>query len=357
MSFDPYRLLRPALFRSDPETAHDLAIHALKLGVHPRDTAGDRDFLRQSLVGLDFPNPLGMAAGFDKNAEAPDALLAMGFGFVEVGTVTPLAQDGNPRPRMFRLVEERAVINRLGFNGEGHAAAAGRLKARERTGIVGVNIGANKDSADRMADYAKGAATFAPLADYLTVNVSSPNTPGLRDLQGEGALDELLNGVIAAMPPGARVPLFVKIAPDLDEIALQSIVTTALSKGVDGLIVSNTTVGREGVANAKLAAEAGGLSGRPLFQLSTRVLARARVIAGDRLVLIGVGGVSSGGDVLTKIRAGASLVQLYTAMVYQGPGIAMAIKCELCDLMVRDAITSLSEISGSEAERLQGLGL
>jgi dihydroorotate dehydrogenase len=359
MSIDPYRLVRAALFRADPEVAHNLAISALKLGVYPRPTRPDPPILGQSLMGLDFANPLGMAAGFDKNAEVPGPLLAMGFGFAEVGTVTPRPQPGNPRPRMFRLVEDEALINRLGFNSEGQERARDRLAARRRNGVVGVNIGANRESADRIGDYVAGVRAFAGLADYLTVNISSPNTPGLRDLQEEGALGALLTGVVEALAAGPepRPPLLVKIAPDLDDAALAAIVETCVARGIDGLIVANTTLSRAGLTNAALAAEAGGLSGRPLFALATRVLARAHLDARGRLVLIGVGGVASGGDAYTKIRAGASLVQLYTAMVFEGPGIVARIKTELAALLEREGHNSIAEAVGTGADGLKDLGL
>jgi dihydroorotate dehydrogenase len=350
---DTYRLVRPALFCADPETAHELALAALRLGLHPRDGAPERASLRVSAWGLDFPNPVGIAAGFDKNAEAPGALLAMGFGFVEVGTVTPRPQPGNPRPRVFRLAGDGALINRLGFNSDGHDRVRARLEARARPGIVGVNIGANKESEDPAGDYVLGARAFAGLADYLTVNISSPNTPGLRGLQDEGALGRLLDRVTGELGDGVRPPLLVKIAPDLDDAALARIIETAVEKGVDGLIVSNTTVAREGVSDRALAAQAGGLSGRPLFAMSTRMLARAHVMSAGRLALVGVGGVSSGADAFAKIKAGASLVQLYTAMVFEGPSIAMRIKRELARLVEREGFSSVSDAVGCDAVNMQ----
>jgi len=350
---DAYSLVRPALFRADPETAHELALAALRLGLYPRDREPHRQSLRVSALGLDFPHPVGMAAGFDKNGEVPGALLAMGFGFVEIGTVTPRPQPGNPRPRVFRLAEDGALINRLGFNSDGHDLVRARLETHARQGIVGVNIGANKESDDPAGDYVLGARAFAELADYLTVNISSPNTPGLRGLQDEGALGRLLDRVTAELGAGARPPLLVKIAPDLDDAALARIVETAVEKGVDGLIVSNTTVTREGVTDRALAAQAGGLSGRPLLAMSTRMLARAHVMSAGRLALVGVGGVGSGADAFAKIKAGACLVQLYTAMVFEGPSIAMRIKRELARLVEREGLSSLSDAVGCDAVNMQ----
>lgn len=347
-----YRLLSAPLFRFvEPEAAHRLAVVALKLGVVPRFRAPRDPRLRVQLLGLDFPSPIGMAAGFDKNAEVPDALLKRGFGFTEVGTVTPRPQDGNPRPRVFRLAEDRAVINRLGFNNAGHDAAKARLLGRRRqTGIVGVNVGANKDAEDRVADYVAGIHTFASLASYFAVNVSSPNTPGLRDLQARDALDELLTRVLEARDEeqtagGRRVPVLLKIAPDLAAEGLTEVAEVVLARGVDGLIVSNTTLSRDGLTDVQ-AAEQGGMSGAPLFDRATAVLARARQLVGPDLPIIGVGGVMTGDDVFEKLSAGANLVQLYTGFIYGGPATAARITRELLDRMQREGVTSVSEISG-----------
>jgi len=314
---------RHALFTLDPETAHGLSITALRCGVPvvTRPPADSR--LAVTLCGLTFPNPLGMAAGYDKNAEVPDALLGLGFGFAEVGTVTPLPQGGNPKPRIFRLIEDGAVVNRLGFNNEGHEAAERRLQARAgKGGIVGVNIGANKDSTDRFADYEKGVARFSPYASYLTVNISSPNTPGLRSMQARESLAELLSRVAAARQAAKRqVPIFLKIAPDLIEEELADIAAEVVEKRIDGVIVSNTTISRGGLRNTAHAGETGGLSGKPLFERSTIVLAKMRRLLGPDAALIGVGGVDSAETVLEKIAAGADLVQLYTGLIYQGPGL------------------------------------
>jgi len=324
-----YGLIRPLLFALDPEAAHRAAIVALAAGIYPRAPSPDPK-LRRRILGLDFPNPVGLAAGFDKNGEVPDAALALGFGFVEVGSVTPKPQTGNPRPCMFRLPENRAIINRLGFNNEGHDAVYARLAKRERRGIVGVNLGADKDSPDRIADYVAGVRRFADVASYLAVNISSPNTPGLRDLQEKEALTRLLGAVAEARAGLAKaVPILVKIAPDLDDDALAAIATTVIASGMEGMIVSNTTLSRDGVSDAKIAAEAGGLSGRPLLAPSTKMLARLRAIVGDKLVLVGTGGVDSAVAARQKFAAGADLVQLYTAMIYDGPALAARIVADL----------------------------
>jgi dihydroorotate dehydrogenase len=318
-----YPLVRPLLFALDPEVAHRAAIVALKSGLVPRAPPSDPR-LRRHVLGLDFPNPVGLAAGFDKNAEVPDAVLALGFGFVEVGTVTPHPQAGNPKPRMFRVPGDGALINRLGFNNEGHDAVYERLARRKRRGIVGVNLGANKDSTDRVADYVAGVARFAAVADYLALNISSPNTPGLRDLQQRDGLMRLL-GTVAEARRTRPIPLLVKIAPDLDDDALTAIVAAAISSGIDGIIATNTTTARDELADKALASEAGGLSGRPLFGPSTEGLRKLRAIAGSKLVLVGVGGVDSVETARAKLAAGADLVQLYTGMVYEGPRLGQRI--------------------------------
>lgn len=318
------RLGQRALFTLDPETAHGLSIAALRSGMPICGRAPGSPRLRVTVRGLDFPNPLGMAAGYDKNAEVPDALLGLGFGFAEVGTITPLPQTGNDKPRIFRLMEDAAVINRLGFNNQGHDRAHERLAARRgRQGIVGVNIGANKDSADRIGDYETGVRRFAAVASYLTVNISSPNTPGLRNLQGRQSLAELLSRVMAARQEAAGrvVPVFLKIAPDLHEGDLEDVAAEVADKQVDGVIVSNTTIGRPPLKNRAFAGEAGGLSGAPLFERSTIMLAKMRRLLGPDRALVGVGGVNSTETALEKIRAGADLVQLYTGMIYAGPSL------------------------------------
>ncbi|HET7715116.1 MAG TPA: quinone-dependent dihydroorotate dehydrogenase [Bauldia sp.] len=343
-------LARPILFGLDPETAHRMAIAALATGLMPRAPAADPSLGRR-LFGLDFPNPLGIAAGFDKHGEVTDALLDLGFGFVEAGTVTPQPQPGNPRPRIFRLPEHEALINRLGFNSEGHGAVHARLAGRKRRGIVGVNVGANKDSPDRIADFALGVARFADIADYIAVNISSPNTPGLRDLHDAQDLTRLLDAVVAARDKAKRrVPLFVKISPDLDDVALAAVVGIVIKSGIEGLIVTNTTVGRSAVAGHRHAGEPGGLSGRPLFPRSTAMLAKVRRLAGPKLALIGVGGVDSVDTAFKKILAGADLVQLYTGMVYRGPGLIPDIVAGLPGHLRRHGFVSLGEAVGAEAE-------
>ncbi|MBV9991781.1 MAG: quinone-dependent dihydroorotate dehydrogenase [Alphaproteobacteria bacterium] len=309
--------------------------------------APDDSQLAVQAFGLSFPNPIGLAAGFDKDAEVPDAMLKFGFGFVECGTVTPRPQAGNPKPRLFRLPEDGAVVNRMGFNNGGMDAAAVRLATRPRRGIVGINIGANKDSADRIADYALGFARLAALADYVTVNVSSPNTPGLRGLQNKDELERLL-GTLAQARRDAK-PILLKIAPDLDENAMDDIAAVVARAGIEGLIVSNTTVARPASLKSANAKEQGGLSGAPLMAPSTEVLRAMRVRLGARVVLVGAGGVASGADAYEKIRAGASLVQLYTALAYQGPGLVDRIKRELHMLLVRGGYARVADAVGSAA--------
>jgi dihydroorotate dehydrogenase len=301
-------------------------------------------------LGLHFPNPIGLAAGFDKDAEIPDAMLRFGFGFVECGTLTPRPQSGNPKPRLFRLREDRAVINRMGFNNGGMDVAARRLERRKRRGIVGINIGANKDSVDRIEDYALGFERLAPFADYVTVNVSSPNTPGLRGLQNRDELQKLLLTLTdARAKSGLRVPLLLKIAPDLDAQAMDDIAQVVLNSGIEGLIVSNTTIARPATLRSGHAQETGGLSGRPLFEPATQVLREMRRRLDARIMLIGVGGVSSGTDAYEKIRAGASLVQLYTALAYEGPGLVERIKRELLECLASDGFSSVAAAVGADA--------
>ena len=340
-----YSLLRPALFALDAERAHGLALWALKMMPARRLLAAEGP-LAASVAGLAFPNPLGLAAGFDKDAEIPDAALGLGFGFAETGSITPLPQAGNPRPRLFRLAEDRAVINRMGFNNQGGEAVAGRLRARAgRPGIVGVNIGANKDSTDRIADYAAMAALMAPLASYLAVNVSSPNTPGLRALQDGGALAALLDAVLAARGADGP-PIFLKVAPDLEPSDIDAIARIAIDKRLGALIVSNTTISRPPL-RSQHANETGGLSGAPLRDLAQQRLHDFRMATGGALPLVGVGGIASAEDAWARIRAGASLVQLYSAMVYDGPGIARIILRGLEALMRRDGFASIAEAVGS----------
>jgi dihydroorotate dehydrogenase len=332
-----------------PERAHDLAIKSLELGLYPRAEGPDDERLAQHLFGLDFPNPVGMAAGFDKNARVPRELLSMGFGFVEAGTLTPRPQSGNPSPRMFRSLPDRAVINRLGFNNEGQAAALSRLQDRP-PGIVGVNLGAGRDSKDRIADYVEGVRRMAEVASYFTVNISSPNTPGLRDLQAPEALDALLKRVQEARAVESRKPpLLVKLAPDLADEDLPEVVRIIVVNGADGIIVSNTTLARDSVRDRSFAKESGGLSGRPLFARSTRMLARIYQLTEGRLPLIGVGGIDSGETALAKFEAGASLLQLYTGLVFEGPGLIGRIKQALIAAMERERTDSLAPLVGRRA--------
>jgi dihydroorotate dehydrogenase len=342
------------LLRLAPEQAHEVTLKALELGLFPRPRAPDHPCLTVGFSGLVLPNPVGIAAGFDKDARVPDAILALGCGFAEVGTTTPLAQGGNPRPRVFRLASERAVINRLGFNNSGHLAALARLRQRTNDGVVGVNLGANRDSADRIADYVRGLDAFYDVASYFTVNVSSPNTPGLRDLQEPQALGELLQKLVDARAKhlAAGKPkraIVIKLAPDIAESELPAIVHCLASGGVDGIAVSNTTVSRSGVSGA-LAREAGGLSGRPLFHRSTVMLARVYEASGGKIPLIGIGGIDSGGTALAKIKAGATLIQLYTGLVYEGPGLIGRIKDYLTQA-VRDAnAAAITDLVGRDAK-------
>lgn len=339
-----YPLLRPLLFQADAERAHRLAIASLKLRRGSPAPAGP---LATTVGGIDFPNPLGLAAGFDKDAEVPDAILSLGFGFAEVGSITPLPQAGNPKPRLFRLVEDRAVINRMGFNNSGAEAAAFRLAHRaHRPGIVGVNIGANKDSADRISDYATMARKISPFARYLAVNVSSPNTPGLRALQDEGALGELLDAVLEARGVGGP-PVFLKVAPDLDPADVEAIGRIAIDRQLGALMISNTTISRPVLASPERG-EVGGLSGAPLRDLAQQRMRDFRAATGGAIPLIGIGGIATAEDAWARIRAGASLVQLYSAMVYEGPGVARRITSGLEQLMRRDGFSSIAEAVGSE---------
>jgi dihydroorotate dehydrogenase len=345
---DRFTLALPILRLISPEAAHRATIHGLRLGLGGTDRKPDDPILAISRFGLDFSNPVGLAAGFDKNAEVVDAMLALGFGFAEFGTVTPRPQPGNPKPRIFRLAEQRAVINRLGFNNAGMETAAERAaRLKHKRGIVGGNIGKNKDSTDAVADYVAGAARLSPLVDYLTVNVSSPNTPGLRALQGRAILTELLLAVQEARK--TAVPVLVKIAPDLTDSDLDDIVHAAIDSKIAGIIVSNTTIDRPADLPRNLAAETGGLSGAPLFKPSTEILRRVYRLSGAAIPLIGVGGISSADDAYAKIRAGASLVQLYTALVYQGPGLVARIKSGLAARLRADGYSRLEDAVGADA--------
>ena len=336
------------LDRIDPERAHRLAIAALKTGVIRGDLRADPPSLAQTVFGLAFPNPVGLAAGFDKDGEVYRQTLGLGFGFVELGSVTPKPQPGNPRPRLFRLTRDHAVINRMGFNNQGIEAMAARLRGRDpMRGIVGVNLGKNKDQADAAADYAAGTRALGPFADYLVINVSSPNTPGLRALQSRDALAALIAAVLEARALlKRRPPLLLKVAPDLVDADRRDIAEVALAAQLDGLIVSNTTIARPAGLDPRFAQEAGGLSGRPLFEPATEVLGDLYRRTGGRLPIVGVGGVASADDAYAKIRAGASLVQLYTALVFEGPGLVGRIKNGLAALLKRDGFSTVAEAIG-----------
>ncbi len=348
-----FDLATPLLRLLPPEAAHRASISALRAGIAPAPPEPDPPSLGIALWGWQFPNPIGLAAGYDKNAEVPDAMLRFGFGFVETGTVTPRPQRGNPKPRLFRLVEDRALVNRLGFNNEGLDAVRARLvRRRGQAGLVGANLGKNKDSADAIADYVAGVYALGAVADYLVVNVSSPNTPGLRDLQRKESLLTLISALKSARAAAAASdppPLLLKIAPDLSAGERAEIAEAALETAIDGMIISNTTVARPADLKSRHARESGGLSGKPLFAPSTALLAEMwRRTRGD-IPLIGVGGVSSGADAYAKIRAGASLVQLYTALVYEGPGLVRRIKRDLAALLVRDGFANIADAVGADA--------
>jgi dihydroorotate dehydrogenase len=343
-------LTRDALLRMDPEIAHGATISALRLGLAPEQDGVDPPELRTTLCGLDLANPIGMAAGFDKNAEVPKPLARMGFGMVEVGTVTPRPQAGNPKPRLFRVGPAEGVINRMGFNNEGHEAVFARLKGAHVGAILGVNIGANKDSEDFVADYVAGVTRFAEVADYLTVNISYPNTPGLRNLQADEALTRLLAAVLKARSKApVRVPVLLKLAPDLDEKALDGIARVVLATDLDGLIVSNTTISRDPVLGMEHATETGGLSGRPLFNLATRKLAQVRQRVGT-LPILGVGGIHSPESAVAKFEAGADAIQLYSALVFGGLDLLDRLKRGLAAAVRSRGLTSVSQLTGKTTE-------
>lgn len=348
-----FSLIRPALFLLPPERAHRAAICALQAGMAPKSRFTHPSLATQ-VAGMAFANPVGLSAGFDKNAECYAGALAAGFGHVEIGTVTPKAQAGNPAPRVFRVVEHQAVINRLGFNNAGVDAAVANLRVRKMAGVVGGNIGKNKDSADAIADYTYAMRALYPYVDYITANISSPNTPGLRAMQAGDELRALIQALhlvrhelVAAQMP--HKPIFVKIAPDCDDAMLEAIAQVALGEKLDGLIVSNTTIGRDTIAGHALAGEAGGLSGIPLFQKSTGVLRTVYRLTQGAIPLIGVGGIASAADAYTKIRAGASLVQLYTALIYQGVGLVDEINQGLAGLLARDGFARVADAVGVDA--------
>lgn len=346
-----YGLVRPFLFALSAEEAHNLVLHTLELGLYPKQSEPDAACLRTAVWGLELSNPIGIAAGFDKDARVADAVLDMGCGFAEVGTTTPLAQDGNPRPRVFRLPADRAVINRLGFNNAGHAATLDRLQARRKSGVVAVNIGANKESADRAGDYVAGLRTFYEAASAFTVNISSPNTPGLRDLQEPGQLDDLLGRVMSAREElvasgkGFK-PVTVKISPDIPEADLSGICAQLVAHKVDAIAVSNTTLARPDLVSPS-AKQGGGLSGRPLFERSTIMLARVYQETDGAIPLVGIGGVDSGETALAKIEAGATLVQLYTGLIYEGPQLISRIKSDLARVCQERGVVNISELRGA----------
>jgi len=341
------RMGLPLLRQMDPEAAHGLAIRALRLGLVPSPGPYSSPRLATTLAGLTLSNPIGLAAGFDKNAQAIASLLRAGFGFVELGAATPRPQKGNPKPRLFRLTEDQAVINRFGFNNQGAEAIAARLAKRPTTGIIGLNLGANKDSVDRAADFASVLQTCGPFVDFATVNVSSPNTEKLRDLQGPAALAAVLDGVMAARATLPRaIPIFLKIAPDLDMAALDDIASVALAAGLNGIIATNTTLARDGLTSA-YRDQAGGLSGAPLFERSTHILAQLSARLNGEIPLIGVGGIATGAQAYAKIRAGASAVQLYSALVYGGIGLVNTIARELDEILQQEGFQSVAEAVGT----------
>ncbi len=353
--FDPFRLFGPILRSLEPETAHNLILWALETGLFGRSRPPDHPELGVTCWGLTFPNPIGLAAGFDKDARVPDAMLGLGFGFSEVGTVTPRPQGGNPKPRVVRLTRDRAVINRLGFNNKGLQAASRRLAMRRGTGIVGANIGRNKDSASAIDDYVEGLRAMAPLASYLVVNVSSPNTPGLRDLQAVNELRPLLEALLEARRKltgkAASCPLCLKIAPDLTDDDAIAVAELGLDLGLDGLTISNSTIARPDNLQSPNSDESGGLSGPPLFGRSTELLRQVYAATNGKLPLIGVGGVSGPDDAYAKIRAGATLVQLYTALVFAGPGLVPIITDGLAKLLRRDGFATIGEAVGADHGR------
>lgn len=347
-----FSIIRPALFSLDAERAHQISITALSQWAAfgaPLGANNDAPALHMRIAGIAFPNPIGLAAGADKDGRAIDGFFALGFGCVEIGTLTPVPQAGNPKPRLFRLTEDKAVINRLGFNNGGLAAALPRAAARKRAGILGINVGANKDTTNRIGDYRRSVRAAAPVADYVTINISSPNTPGLRDLQHGAALAELLAAASEArILPRRKTPLFLKIAPDLDYSAVDNIARSAIENGIDALIISNTTISRPQGLHSQNSAQAGGLSGAPLAALARARLADARRATGGMLPLISAGGIGSGAEAYARIRAGASLVQLYSALVFEGPGLARRIATDMERLMRADGHTHLAQAIGTD---------
>jgi dihydroorotate dehydrogenase len=352
----PYGAVRPLLHLLSPETAHGVALWALKNGLAGGAAPADDPILATRVWQLSFPNPVGLAAGFDKDAEVMDAMLALGFGFVEAGSVTPLPQPGNPKPRLFRLDQDQAVINRFGFNSKGLAHFASKLQARKRVGIVGANVGKNRDAPDAAADYATGITKVCAFADYLVCNVSSPNTPGLRSLQARAQIEDLIHRVLearynAAPDKNKLPPLLAKVGPDLDESQIRDIADVALATKIDGLIVGNTTITRPPSLCSSHAAETGGLSGPPLMKLATQCLSDMCRLTGGKIPIIGCGGVASGADAYAKIRAGASLVQMYSSLVFHGPALVQRVKRELAACLRADGFQSIAEAVGADHRR------
>jgi len=345
-------LSREGLLKLDSEIAHQLTLKAIKLGAVAPQEHNDPKFFKTEIAGLSLKNPIGMAAGFDKNAEVPNQLSDIGFGFSEIGTITPRPQTGNPKPRLFRVPDELGVINRMGFNNEGHLAAYDRLTRNKQPGVtIGVNVGANKDSEDFVADYVEGVSRFAPIADYLTINISSPNTPGLRDLQSGEALKRLLGEALSARANASvRVPVFLKLAPDLDETEMDEIVAVIKQVDLDGLIISNTTLSRDQIEGSPHADEAGGLSGKPVFNLSTMRLAQMRMRVGSDLTIIGVGGVHSAQSAIAKFAAGANAIQLYSALVFGGMELLREIKNGLATKVRKDGLQNVAELTSTDVE-------
>ncbi|MCP4934031.1 MAG: quinone-dependent dihydroorotate dehydrogenase [bacterium] len=348
-------LARPALLALDPEKAHELTLRSLEQGLYPRGGQNDQR-LEQTVWGLKFNNPLGMAAGFDKNGRVMGPLFKMGFGFCEVGTVTPQPQDGNLKPRVFRLIKDRGVINRLGFNNEGHDALAKRLLMRSHDGVLSINIGANKDSADRIEDYCLGLKRFYNVADFFTINISSPNTPGLRDLQAPDELDALLGKLIQVRAhlmddeDAPHRPMAVKLAPDIDDDALPAIIERLQAHKVDSIVISNTTLARTGLGDQSTGEQSGGLSGRPLFERSTRMLAKVYQITKGQIPLIGIGGIDSGESAVAKLQAGATLIELYTGLIYEGPSLITNIKRALIRHCEENGYSSIEQAIGTKAD-------
>ena len=347
MSF--YKKIRNIAFLAEPEKAHKLALSALKLGIYP-PSQYDSKLLEQEIFDIKFKNPIGLAAGFDKNGEVPNEILESGFGFTEIGTVTPKRQIGNKQPRVFRLEEDLAIINRLGFNNDGMETVYSRLSKIKKKGTIGINIGANRDSKDKINDYVKGIHKFYEIADYLTINISSPNTPGLRDLQTGNNINELLKSISYSKKEKINTPIFIKLAPQLTKKELTYVVNKSIENNIDGLILTNTTTERNNLKNLRYKDENGGLSGQPLMTPSTKTLKDAYIISEGKIPLIGVGGISTADDIIKKIKCGASLIQLYTSLVYQGPNLVSDLKKDLTEKLKKEGVQSIDQLIGLEAK-------